>query len=299
MPVTQAAASVRVVVEDADAEQYTEALAARFPAVRFIAIRSVEEMTSRLDELRGCQVLITKGRSMQAGILAELTGLRWVQSLIAGVDRFVATLPPDRGILLTSTTGMHAPQMAEMALTHLLVLARNVERLVLNKQRRAWERWNSLLLYKKTVAIVGLGTSGTETGRLCKSLGMHVIGVSRTAGGRSSFDEVHGDEAISRVAARADFLILTVAYHPQTAGLIDAAVLAAMKPTAFLVNIARGGIVDQDALVHALQTGSIAGAGLDVFPVEPLPDSSPLWTMPNVFITPHMAGMSEYYVEQG
>ncbi len=286
-----------VVIEDAEASDYIDALAPRFPGVRFTGIRSVDEMLARLGELRDADVLMTKGGSMRAEIVGELPELRWVQSLIAGVDRFVRVLAPRPGIVLTSTRGMHASQMAEMALTQMLVLARGVQQTVLNKRRRSWDRWNPQILRGKCVAVVGLGISGQEIVRLCTALGMRVVGVSRTAGRRFGLDAVHDYRSLPQVAAEADFLILTVPYRPGTEGLINAAVLSAMKPTAFLVNIARGGIVDEDALVHALRAGQIAGAGLDVFRVEPLPADSALWELPNVFITPHMAGMSEHYVQ--
>jgi D-2-hydroxyacid dehydrogenase (NADP+) len=192
---------------------------------------------------------------------------------------------------------MHATQMGEMVLAQMLVLARDVPRSVRSQRERAWERWYPRVLHGKCVGVVGLGISGREVGRVCRALGMHVIGVSRSRAEDGPFDEVYGYDAIARVASLADFLVVTASHRPDTDRLIDADVLRAMKPSAYLINVARGRIVDEDALVDALRARDIAGAALDVFRVEPLPDSSPLWRLPNVFLTSHLAGRSEHYVE--
>lgn len=287
-----------VVIEDPDASQYAAALAREFTGIRFYEFLTADDMVRHLPELLHAEVLLTKGGSMRADVVAGLPALTWVQSLIAGVDRFVDVLGDRPGVLLTSTRGMHGEQMAEMALTQMLVLARDVPRIVRNQQRHAWQRWPPSILRGKCVVIMGLGISGWELGRLCKALGMHVVGVSRSDGGGSVFDEVYRYDSIVRAIAKADFVVLTVSYRPDTDRLINAAVLAGMKPTAFLINIARGGVVDEGALIKALQNGVIAGAALDVFGMEPLPAGSPLWDLPNVFLTSHVAGMSERYVKQ-
>jgi phosphoglycerate dehydrogenase-like enzyme len=132
----------------------------------------------------------------------------------------------------------------------------------------------------------------------CKLFGMTTIGVS---GGRSSaphFDEVHARNALAKVAARADFLMLLVPYSPETHHLVDREVIAAMKPSAFLINLARGGVLDEAALIDHLRAGKIAGAGLDIFSTQPLPPDNPLWTMPNVIITPNIGGRSNEFVRQ-
>jgi D-2-hydroxyacid dehydrogenase (NADP+) len=287
-----------VVIEDPDASRYAAALAPAFPEVRFCAVPDPEELVRHLPALRGADVLMTKGGSMKPDIVAGLPALAWVQSLVAGVDRFVGVLAGRPGVLLTSTRGMHGEQMAEMALTQMLVLARNIPMFARNQQRHVWQRWVPSILRGKSVGIVGLGTSGRAIARLCQALGMHVVGITNAKDHVLPCDEVYGYDGLANAAAKADFLILAVSYRPDTERLINAAVLAAMKPTAFLINISRGGVVDDDALIAALRDGSIAGAALDVFRTEPLPAASPLWDLPNVFLTPHVAGMSEHYVEQ-
>lgn len=285
-----------VVVEDPEAGRYLTALAPHFPAVRFTGLRDAGELLARLGELREPEVLITKGRSVRADILEQLPALRWVQSLLAGVDRFAPLLESRPDVILTSTRGMHAAQMGEMVLMQMLVLARDVPRSVRNQQQRAWERWYPRVLHGKCVVVVGLGTSGREVGRVCLALGMRVIAVSRSSAEGSPFGEVYGYDSIARAASLADFLVLATSHRPDTDRLIDADVLSAMKPGAFLINVARGRIVDEGALADALQADGIAGAALDVFRIEPLPESSPLWHLPNVFLTPHLAGRSEHYV---
>jgi D-2-hydroxyacid dehydrogenase (NADP+) len=287
-----------VIIENPNASRYAAALARDFPEVRFYEMPTPEDLIRHLPALRGAEVLMTLGGSMRPDIVAGLPALAWVQSLIAGVDRFVNVLARRPSVLLTSTRGMHGEQMAEMALTQMLVLARNVPWFVHNQQRHVWQRREPSLLRGKCVGIVGLGTSGREIARVCKTLGMHVIGISRRHDGSHPCDEAYGYDGIAEAAAKADFLVLAASYRPDTQRLIDAGVLAAMKPTAFLINIARGGVVDEDALVAALRDGRIAGAALDVTQVEPVPATSPLWDLPNLFLTPHVAGMSDHYVEQ-
>ena len=154
------------------------------------------------------------------------------------------------------------------------------------------------MLEGKTIVIVGLGILAEHLAARCKLFGMTVLGVS---GGRKTapnFDEVHPRTALRQVAARADFLLLLVPYSKETHHLIDADVIAAMKPSAFLINLARGGVLDEAALAAALKAGKIAGAGLDVFSQQPLPPESPLWHVPNLIITPNVGGHSDKFVEQ-
>jgi phosphoglycerate dehydrogenase-like enzyme len=181
---------------------------------------------------------------------------------------------------------------------NMIALARDFRRMQRNQAEGKWEQWGMPILEGKTIVIVGLGLLAEHLAERCKLFGMTVIGVSdgRTKG--PHFDEVHPRKALTSLAGRADFLMLLVPYSPATHHLISRDVLAAMKPTAFLVNLARGGVLDEAALIEALQAKKIAGAALDVFSQQPLPPDSPLWRMPNVIITPNVGGRSDKFVEQ-
>jgi phosphoglycerate dehydrogenase-like enzyme len=153
------------------------------------------------------------------------------------------------------------------------------------------------VLEQKTVVIVGMGVAGTRLASVCKALEMTVYGVSRTDREIDGVDRMFDREQLTAAAAAADYLVLALPHDSDSHELIDAEVLAAMKPTAFLVNIARGAVVDEQALVAALETGALAGAGLDVTAPEPPARDSPLWRLDNVVLTPHIAGRSDRYDE--
>jgi len=205
-------------------------------------------------------------------------------------------LPPD--VLLTSTRGIHGPQMSELAFLNMIALTRNFKKNLLNQSQAKWEQWGQPILEGKTIVIVGLGLLAEHLAERCKLFGMTVIGVSNGRADAPHFDEVHPRSELKKLAARADFLMLLVPYSQETHHLIDRSVIAAMKPTAFLINLARGGVLDEPALIEHLQTGKIAGAGIDVFSTMPLPPDSPLWRMPNVIITPNIGGRSDNFIEQ-
>ncbi len=287
-----------IIIEDEDGEHYEEVLATAFPAVRFSVAPDLDGLVDRLAEVADAEVLMTKGASMCPEVLESLPRLRWVQALITGVDRFVPALRGRGEVELTSMRGIHGPQMAETVITQMLVLNRSVARSVLNQAARRWDRWSPVQLAGKTVGVVGLGVSGQQVARLCRCLGMHVIGVSRTSDAAGSCDELHGYDELAEVASRVDFLVLTASYTAETHHLVDAALLARMRPSAYLLNVARGGVVDEEALIDALRARSIAGAALDVFETEPLPSSSALWDLDNVFLTAHLAGRSDRYADQ-
>jgi phosphoglycerate dehydrogenase-like enzyme len=265
----------------------------RFPQVTFHVTTSVDEAQPYLET---ADVLVTVGHAVTRPVIDQMPALRWMHSLISGTNWATAALENRPDVLLTSTRGIHGQRMSEAALCHMLCLAREVPRSVRNQDRRRWDRWDPLLLGSKTVAIVGMGLIGEHLARTCSALGMTVLGVSRTKRPVEGVAAMFAREELPRVAATADFLVLTVPLSPDTHHLVDGRIVAAMKPTAYLINLARGAVVDTVALLAALRDGTIAGAGLDVFDPEPLPEDSPLWGFDNVFITAHIAGRSDGYI---
>jgi D-2-hydroxyacid dehydrogenase (NADP+) len=188
--------------------------------------------------------------------------------------------------------------MAELAFLYMIALSRDFRPMQANQQAHQWQRWPQKLLFGKTAVLVGIGPIAEDMAARCKAFGMQVVGVSDARQEAVGFDRILPRARLLEAAGLADFLILLVPLSDSTRHMIDDTVLAAMKPTGILINLARGPVVDEKALVRRLQDGSIAGAGLDVFEEEPLPGSSPLWDMPNVIVTPRVGGMSDVFAQQ-
>ena len=167
-----------------------------------------------------------------------------------------------------------------------------------NQQKHVWERWPQKLLSGKTVVLVGIGPIAEDLALRCAAFGLRVIGVSDARTAALHFEKIFPRSRLQQAAATADFMIVLVPLSAQTRHMIDDGVLGAMKPTGILINLARGPVVDEKALIQRLLDGSIAGAALDVFEEEPLPSDSPLWDMPNVIVTPRIGGMSDIYADQ-
>jgi phosphoglycerate dehydrogenase-like enzyme len=272
-------------------------------ALRKTGISSVEVRTrEELDRaIGGADVLVVSG--LWRNDLVELAGkLRFVQSIGAGTDQFSREVLTKRGIRLASAAGVNANAVSEHAMSLILALARRLPEARDNQTKRFWRGMIGDLTQRedelggKILLIVGIGRIGGRLAQLGKAFGMRVIGVRRDpAGGANGADEVHGLGALPQLLPQADFVALTCPLTPETTGLINAEALAAMKPSAFLINVARGRVVDEDAVAAALQDGHIAGAGIDVIYEEPLADDSPLWRLANVLITPHTAGETRRY----
>ncbi|CAN0165151.1 unnamed protein product, partial [Phaeothamnion confervicola] len=243
-------------------------------------------------------VIVALAHGVSKPMIAAAPKLKWIQALTTGTDTLTAPGVLPSSILLTSTRGIHGPQMSELAFLHMIALSRDFNRMRANQAEAKWERWNQPILEGKTIVIVGLGILAEHLAIRCKMFGMLVVGVSSGRSDAPNFDEVYPREKLRDVAARADFLLLLVPYSKATHHLVNADVLAAMKSTAFLINIARGGVLDEDALIAHLKAGKIAGAGIDIFSQQPPPPNHPLWRMPNVIITPNIGGHSDKFVAQ-
>jgi len=278
-----------------DAHEYIARLKQRFPTVAFHAAHHDHEAKAVIADV---DVIMGLGHHLPAALLAAAPKLKWVQALTTGTETLTAPGVLPKHVILTSTRGIHGPQMSELAFLNMIALARDFRRMLRNQSEARWDQWNQPILDGKILVVVGLGLLAEHLAERAKLFGMHVIGVSNGRRQAPHFDEVVSRDALKQVAARADFLMLLVPYAPETHHLINRDVLAAMKPSAFLINLARGGVLDEAALIEHLQAGKIAGAALDVFAQQPLPPDSPLWTMPNVIITPNVGGRSNVFVQQ-
>jgi phosphoglycerate dehydrogenase-like enzyme len=188
--------------------------------------------------------------------------------------------------------------MSELAFLYMIALSRDFAQMQRNQAAGVWHRWPQQILLGKTIVIVGVGLIGESLAERCQAFGMKVIGVSDARTSAKGFDQILPRSKLKAAAALADFLIVLVPLSAATRHLIDADVMSAMKQTAFLINLARGPVVDESALTRHLQSRRIAGAGLDVFEQEPPAPDSPLWTLPNVIVTPRIGGMSDRYPDQ-
>jgi phosphoglycerate dehydrogenase-like enzyme len=209
---------------------------------------------------------------------------------------FVAPLAA-RGVKLTTAVGSNGVPVAQTAITTLLMMSRLLPQYLDAQRRHSWEPARAAAqppdLQGQTIVIVGMGTIGATVARVAQALGMHVIGIRRKPRtGADAVDEMHTLSALPRLLPRCDWLVLACPLVPATRGLVNAQSLALMKKSAGLINVARGALCDQSAVIAALQSGQLRCAHLDVFEKEPLPADSPLWSMPNLIVTPHSAGAS-------
>jgi len=228
-------------------------------------------------------------------VFPSLPKLKWVQSSGAGVETQLYSLFKNSDIILTNAAGLYASHAAEHAFALLLGLTRGINHSTRSQAQHKWRGKRLMEIGGWTLGIVGMGGFGINMARRGKGFDMHVIAVDayRTAK-PDPVDELMSIDKLEDLMSRADVVMIACPLTQETHHLINAANLALMKPTAYIVNVARGGIIDEEALIEALKQGQIAGAGLDVCEVEPLPEDSPLWDMDNVIITPHSAGASQH-----
>ncbi len=276
-------------------EQYRARLAARFPE---LGIDVVDHHSKAAPFIRDADALLTFGPHMKDEVLHGADKLRWVQALGTGVDNLIDLPSLGRDVIITNIRGIHGAPVSEAAIMMMMAMARDFALSIRNQERQIWSRWPTRLLDGKTVGIFGVGLIAEVLAPKCKALGMTVAGFTSAKRAVAGFDRMHTRDELIAQAGGLDFLVLLAPYSEETRNLIDARVFAAMKPTSTLINLARGGIVDEDALLVALERKQIAGAALDVFQEEPLPPGHPLWSAKNVVITAHLGGFCDVYAER-
>jgi D-2-hydroxyacid dehydrogenase (NADP+) len=274
--------------------QYRERLRARFPDV---AITLVDHHSKVGPYIAAADALVTFTPMMTGKVLEQAESLKWIQTLGTGVDNLIDQPTLRKDVIVTNVRGIHGPPVSEAAIATMLALARNIPGAVRGQDAREWRRWPAQLLHNKTVGIFGVGLIAEALAPLCKAFGMRVVGISSTPRAVAGFDRMHSRDELLQIVGDLDFFVLLTPLTAATRNSIDAKVFAAMKPSSFLVNLARGGVVDEPALVEALNSGRIAGAALDVFSEEPLPTDHPFWSMQNVLITTHQGGFCDVYID--
>jgi len=283
--------AAKILVVDIHAELYRDRLQAEFSGLQFMPLHEAAKVSGDLSDI---DVMIMFGIEIRDQMLRNAPRLKWIQSLATGVDHFLRCPSLRRDVLITSGRGVHGVPMREHVLYLMLAISHDAKRQAEDQQQQVWQRRLWTTLYGKTVVIAGTGIVGAAIGEMLQMLGMRVIGVSQKPRLVRGFHEILPSGRLREAASKADYLINVLPATPENSGKFDAALFDAMKPSAYYISAGRGQTVDEAALFTTLRERRIAGAAFDVFVTEPLPPESPFWTLPNVFITPHVGG---YVVE--
>ena len=258
--------------------------------------RPPEEDEEFLAMLGEAEVLYDFPQGHVRDLTRAAPNLRWLQASMAGageVAKKAGLLETD--VVVTTASGVYSGPLAEFAVMAMLQHAKNLDRLRRDKAEKAWHQAYNDTLENKTLCVVGMGNIGRAIAERVRPFGTRILGVKRTVReddpARSHADELHGTEHLRDALAEADYVVVTLPGTPETRHLVDADTIAAMKPGTYFANVGRGSVVDEGALVEALQSEHLSGAALDVFEVEPLPQESPLWELENVIVSPHATDM--------
>ena len=270
----------------------------RNTGIKCFEVRAYDDLVKRIGE---ADVVLASGM-WKNDLIPHASKLKFIQSISSGLDQYSKELLGAKGIRLASAAGVNARAVAEHAMALILAIARRLPEARDNQHKKTWRGMIGDLAQRedelggKTLLVVGMGRIGSHLAKLAKAFDMKVVGIRRDPkAGANGADSIHGMGDLVKLVPDADFVALTCALTPETTGLMSAAAFAAMKSSSVFVNVARGKVADEAALIATMKAGKIWAAGLDVTVDEPLPENSPLWTMPNVFITPHTAGETRAY----
>ncbi|WP_027415587.1 D-2-hydroxyacid dehydrogenase [Aneurinibacillus terranovensis] len=276
--------------------RHQKTLTERFPHHTFYFYENIHEAK---DDITDAEIVVTYGEDLTGELIETMQRLTWIQVLSAGLDKMPLPSLAEKGILVTNAKGIHKIPMAEYTIGVMLQVARELNVLYEKQKNREWNRTLRVQeLYGKTLGIIGVGAIGEEIAIRAKAFGMNVIGISRSGTSKPGCDEMYKQDDVLTVLPACDYIVVVVPLTRETHHLIGRNELLAMKQTAVLINIARGEVVDEEALTLHLQEKKIKAAVLDVFSEEPLPESSPLWGLENCIVTPHLSGRSPFYMER-
>ncbi|TCS92848.1 D-2-hydroxyacid dehydrogenase [Hazenella coriacea] len=265
-----------------------------FPGIRFSFFNEISEARGALPE---AEVLITYGEDLTDEVIDKCTKLRWIQVISAGLECMPFQALQKKNIHVTNARGIHAIPMAEYVMAVLLQITRCTIPLMDRQRARHWDRSiRTGELAGKQIGIIGAGAIGQAIAERAKAFQMKTIGCNTDGHVRPNFDQMVQTQQVDELLTYSDFVVVTVPLTPETHHWIDEQKLNMMKPSAYLIHIARGAVVQESALLHLLQQEKIAGAVIDVFEQEPLPPEHPFWDLPNVILTPHLSGRSPLYM---
>ena len=282
-----------ILVSHHEGPAYAEALQRRRPAADIILARDEAELTRLLP---GADILL--GFNFPLAAFAQPTQLRWIQVTSAGTEFLSPIRSHLAGIAITNARGIHGAPIAEYVMAAMVMLQSDFPGFARAQSEKQWTRRPVGTLQGRTLGILGLGAIGTDVAVRATAFGMRVRGVSRSGRAVPGCTMARTADRLGEVLPECDFVAVTLPLTDETRGIMDDTAFAAMKRGAYLVNVSRGGVVDERAMIRALSSRRLAGACIDVFETEPLPVDSPLWSMRNVIVTPHVAGMREDYVER-
>jgi phosphoglycerate dehydrogenase-like enzyme len=278
----------RLLILSEHASQYAELVAAEAPPNLDVVVAT--DAGAARERIGRCNIVLGDPNMLKT-VIRVAERLEWVQSTWAGVDALCAP-GLRRDYVLTGVKGVFGPLMAEYVIAYLFGLERQVFTMRDNQRERRWEKLRYRHSRGITVGFIGLGSIGRHIARAVRHFGMRAIGLGRSGGACEDVEVVYTASHIDEFLAQPDYVVMSLPETAQTRGFMDAGKLRMMKPNAVLINVGRGSSIVEADLVEALANGVIGGAVLDVFGHEPLPQSSPLWAMPNVFVTPHNAALS-------
>jgi phosphoglycerate dehydrogenase-like enzyme len=290
-----AAAPLVVLVMHKIEERHEAAIRAVDPRVRLIMTTDGDRALAVAPEAE-----VVVAWHMPQAMLDRATALRWIHSTAAGVDNLLLPAVTSGRVRLTSSVGIHTIGLPEHVMALVLAFARRLNVAVRNQARHRWDRAPAIgdEIHGKTLGVLGLGAIGRALAQRAAAFGMRIIGTKRTPEAIEHVERVLPPSATDDVLRAADYLAIILPLTAETRGLIDGRALGLMRPSAVLINVGRGAVVQEAALIDALRARTIAGAGLDVFEREPLPADSPLYDMENVIITPHVSGASVTYLDR-
>lgn len=285
---------MKVVSSAKISEKHQQHLRIRFPEVKFTFCENVGQAVEAASD---ADVLITYGEDLNVDWVERFPKLKWIQVISAGVEKLPLSHLHDKGILVTNAKGIHKIPMAEFTLGIMLQHVRRSFVFYDQQKKSEWDRSPRIdELAGKTVGIIGAGAIGGEIARKAKAFDVKVLGYNRSGEHPEHFDQIYTGEQLKEILSLSDFVVVILPLTPSTKKLIGAEELRAMKNDAVLINIARGLVIDENALITALQEKWFAGAYLDVFSEEPLPKDHPFWKLDNCWITPHVSGRSPHYM---
>lgn len=264
-----------------------------------LEIRVHKGIVEAEQDLGMADILITYGEDLTSEVIAKCTNLKWIHVISAGLELMPFPAIAERGILVTNARGIHKGPMAEYTLGMILMFSRRFVELYQNQMKATWDRTIRIdELAGQTLGVIGAGSIGSEIAIRAKAFGMKTLGLATTAREQEGFDRVLDGSGMDELLTTSDYVVVITPLTEATKGLIGEREIGLMKPTAVLINIARGHVVDEAALLTALQEKKIRGAGLDVFVEEPLPADHPFWGLDNVVVTPHLSSRSPKYMER-
>lgn len=258
-----------------------------------------DNINEALSELITADILITYGEDLNDYIIQQTKQLKWIQVISAGIERVPFIALKKQNIMLTNAKGIHFIPMSEYTMAVILQITRKTSELYQNQLDHKWDRTIRIgEVYGSTLGIIGLGSIGQGIAKLAKAFNMNIIGLNTDGRDVPNVDNVYSYANINEVLTRSDFIIVVVPLTEETNNMIGESELKLMKETAYIINISRGQVVDENALISALKNKTIGGAVLDVFTEEPLPATHEFWSLENCIITPHLSGRSPMYMER-